>query len=129
MRLDTRLTKLERYEPNPCQDATHRGWAVVYEDDWRDVPTPEPSTTCPSCGQPMKRRTTKDGPRSFWSCQTKYGNGKGVKGSPSRLSETTRAGPLTATSRPGILTLTSKLQITVARTRDTLETLVRLWIN
>ena len=42
----------------------------------------EPAPLCDKCGQPMKRRTTKDGTRSFWSCATKYGDGNWCQGKP-----------------------------------------------
>ena len=42
----------------------------------------EPAPVCDRCGQPMKRRTTKDGSRSFWSCATKYGDGSWCQGKP-----------------------------------------------
>lgn len=41
----------------------------------------EPAPTCDKCGQPMTRRQTKDGSRSFWSCQTRYGS-EWCKGKP-----------------------------------------------
>ena len=45
------------------------------------IPT-SPAPLCDKCGQPMKRRTTKDGTRSFWSCATKYGDGNWCQGKP-----------------------------------------------
>lgn len=42
----------------------------------------EAAPTCDRCGQPMKRRTTKDGTRSFWSCGTKYADGQWCQGKP-----------------------------------------------
>ena len=41
----------------------------------------EPAPTCDKCGQPMIRRTTRDGSRSFWSCQTRFGS-EWCKGKP-----------------------------------------------
>ena len=49
------------------------------------TPAPaEPAPLCDKCGQPMKRRTTKDGTRSFWSCSTRYGNGQWCQGKPTK---------------------------------------------
>ena len=42
----------------------------------------EPAPTCDKCGQPMKRRSTKDGTRTFWSCGTKYADGQWCQGKP-----------------------------------------------
>ena len=41
----------------------------------------EPAPVCDRCGQPMIRRTTRDGSRSFWSCQTRFGQ-EWCKGKP-----------------------------------------------
>lgn len=75
------------------QVTTLESWLVDH--NWRAAPTGkgpgkaqadaapvEPSPTCDKCGQPMTRRTTKDGSRSFWSCSTKFGNGEWCKGKP-----------------------------------------------
>lgn len=45
------------------------------------VQSDEPAPLCDRCGQPMIRRTTRDGSRSFWSCQTRFGQ-EWCKGKP-----------------------------------------------
>ena len=40
-----------------------------------------PAPVCDKCSQPMIRRTTRDGSRSFWSCQTRFGS-EWCKGKP-----------------------------------------------
>ena len=47
-----------------------------------DAATGENPPLCDKCNQPMKRRTTKDGSRAFWSCATKYGDGQWCQGKP-----------------------------------------------
>ena len=69
------------------------GWLVKH--DWQPAATrptspgnsqasapTEAAPLCNICHQPMKRRQTKDGTRSFWSCGTKYANGQWCQGKP-----------------------------------------------
>ena len=42
----------------------------------------EAAPLCDRCQQPMKRRTTRDGTRSFWSCSTRFASGQWCQGKP-----------------------------------------------
>lgn len=75
------------------QLTTLESWLVDHQ--WQAAPTGRPTVkasaptqasdgpapTCDKCGQPMIRRTTRDGSRSFWSCQTRFGQ-EWCKGKP-----------------------------------------------
>ena len=73
------------------QLTTLESWLVDHQ--WQAAPTGRPTgkaltqasdgpaPTCDKCGQPMIRRTTRDGSRSFWSCQTRFGQ-EWCKGKP-----------------------------------------------
>lgn len=76
----SQLTTLEawlsdhQWTPAPTGRPTGKATAQAQASDG-------PAPTCDKCGQPMIRRTTRDGSRSFWSCQTRYGS-EWCKGKP-----------------------------------------------
>ena len=86
-------TRAGRMSDLLTQLTTLETWLVDHQ--WQAAPTgkgkpqaaqgdaaTEDAPLCDKCGQPMKRRTTKDGTRSFWSCATKYGDGNWCQGKP-----------------------------------------------
>ena len=76
----TRLPVLTGWLDDHGWQARTPGKAQAQADD-------EPAPLCSICNQPMKRRQTKDGSRSFWSCSTKYGNGQWCQGKPKQDSQ------------------------------------------
>ena len=76
----TRLPVLTGWLDDHGWQARTPGKAQTQGDAANSVPT-EPAPTCDKCGQPMIRRTTRDGSRSFWSCQTRFGS-EWCKGKP-----------------------------------------------
>ena len=77
----SQLTTLEswlsdhQWTPAPTGRPTGKATAQTQAQDG-------PAPCCDRCGQPMIRRQTRDGSRSFWSCSTKYGNGQWCQGKP-----------------------------------------------
>lgn len=75
----TQLTTLEAWLVDHQWQAAPTGKGKPIQGD---AATGENPPLCDKCNQPMKRRTTKDGSRSFWSCATKYGDGAWCQGKP-----------------------------------------------
>ena len=82
----TQLTTLESWLVDHQWQAapTSKGNGKASQGDAANSVQTEPAPTCDRCGQPMKRRTTKDGSRAFWSCATKYGDGSWCQGKPTK---------------------------------------------